>query len=63
MSNDELTRLSAVELAAVIRMRKVSPVEVTKGVLARIERLNPALNVFVTLHTKAALCWAADGAG
>ena len=59
MSNDELTRLSAVELAAMIRTRKASPVEVTKGILARIEKLNPALNAFVTLHTDEALCSAA----
>ncbi|MBI5759609.1 MAG: amidase, partial [Planctomycetales bacterium] len=59
MPHDELAFLSAVELAAMIRTRKVSPVEVTKAVLARIERHNPALNAFVTMHAEEALCSAA----
>jgi aspartyl-tRNA(Asn)/glutamyl-tRNA(Gln) amidotransferase subunit A len=56
MPDDELTRLSAVELAAMIRARKVSSVDVMKATLARIERQNPAINAFVTLHTEEALC-------
>jgi Asp-tRNA(Asn)/Glu-tRNA(Gln) amidotransferase A subunit family amidase len=39
----------ATELAALIRKKKVSPVEVTDAVLARIEKLNPTLNAYVTL--------------
>src|SRR5258705_10704951 len=31
-----------------IRAKKLSPVELTRGVLARIEKVNPALNAFVT---------------
>jgi amidase len=46
---DELTRLSAVKLAAMIRGREVSPVEVVEAHLHRIERLNPKLNAIVTL--------------
>jgi Asp-tRNA(Asn)/Glu-tRNA(Gln) amidotransferase A subunit family amidase len=46
MSADELTRLSAAELAMRIRSKAVSPVEVTDAVLARIDRLNPRLNAF-----------------
>jgi aspartyl-tRNA(Asn)/glutamyl-tRNA(Gln) amidotransferase subunit A len=56
MPNDELDFLSAVDLAAMIRTRKVSPVEVIKAALARIEQHNPALNAFVTMHTEEALC-------
>ncbi len=56
MPNDELTRLSGVELAAMIRARKISPVEVTKAVLAQIERHNPALNAIVTMNKEEALC-------
>ncbi len=41
MTSDELCWLSATDLAALIRRRKVSPVEVVEGVLDRIERLNP----------------------
>lgn len=56
MLNDELAYLSAVELAALIRARKVSPVEVMRATLARIERFNPALNAFVTVQAEEALC-------
>jgi aspartyl-tRNA(Asn)/glutamyl-tRNA(Gln) amidotransferase subunit A len=59
MPDDELAMLSAVELAAMIRTRKVSPVDVTKAVLARIERHNPVLNAFVTIQAEEALCAAA----
>ena len=52
MSHDELGFLSAVELAALIRTRRVSPVEVMRATLARIERFNPALNAFVTVQGK-----------
>jgi Asp-tRNA(Asn)/Glu-tRNA(Gln) amidotransferase A subunit family amidase len=45
----ELTRLSAVELARLIRARAVSPVEVVGAYLRRIEAVNPALNAVVTL--------------
>ena len=56
MPNDELTRLSAVELASMIRTRKVSSVDVTKAVLDRIEQHNPAINAFVTNHREEAIC-------
>jgi aspartyl-tRNA(Asn)/glutamyl-tRNA(Gln) amidotransferase subunit A len=49
MASEELCWLSATELAALIRRRKVSPVEVVDAVLARIARLNPQLNAFVTV--------------
>lgn len=45
----DLCWLPATELAALIRARKVSPVEVTEALLARIERLNPPLNAFCTV--------------
>ncbi|HEY0546634.1 MAG TPA: amidase [Pyrinomonadaceae bacterium] len=46
---DELTTKSLMELAALIRSREVSPVEVLEAHLSRIERLNPQLNAIVTL--------------
>ena len=49
MASDELCWLSATDLAALIRRRKVSPVEVVDAVLERIERLNPQLNAYVTV--------------
>jgi len=45
----ELTRLSAAELALRMRTRKVSPVEVVEAYLRRIEAANPSLNAVVTL--------------
>jgi aspartyl-tRNA(Asn)/glutamyl-tRNA(Gln) amidotransferase subunit A len=51
MGNDDLCFLSIAELASLMRTRTVSPVEVTEAHLARIERLNPALNAFVTVMT------------
>ena len=42
MASDELCWLSATDLAALIRRRKVSPVEVVDAVLDRIEQLNPS---------------------
>ncbi len=54
MARDELCWLPATALAAMIRTRKVSPVEVVDAVLARIEKLNPRLNAFVTVTDEAA---------
>jgi len=48
---DDLCFLSIAELASLMRARTVSPVEVTEAHLARIERLNPTLNAFVTIMT------------
>ncbi len=49
MADERLCWMPATELAALIRRRKVSPVEVVDAVLDRIERINPRLNAFVTL--------------
>lgn len=46
------------ELAEQIRQRFVSPMELTKQCLARIERLNPALNAFITVTSDQALAQA-----
>jgi len=46
---DELCWMTAEQLAAEIRTRAVSPVEVVEAMLARIEQLNPQLNAIVTL--------------
>lgn len=56
---DELAFLSAVELAALMRSRRVSPVEVMRQTLVRIERINPILNAFVTIQAEEAKCSAA----
>ena len=48
MTDVDLCYTPATELAAMIRTRKLSPVELTRAVLARIETLNPVLNAFCT---------------
>ena len=48
MSND-LTHKSATELAALIKSRALSPVELLNASLATIARVNPKLNAIVTL--------------
>jgi aspartyl-tRNA(Asn)/glutamyl-tRNA(Gln) amidotransferase subunit A len=48
-SDADLCFLSIAELASLMRARTVSAVEVTEAHLARIERLNPTLNAFVTV--------------
>jgi aspartyl-tRNA(Asn)/glutamyl-tRNA(Gln) amidotransferase subunit A len=51
----ELTTLSLIEASALIRSRKASPVELTNACLTQIERLNPALNAFITVTRDPAL--------
>ena len=47
--------LSLTEVAAQLRERKLSSVEVTRALLARIERWQPKLNAFVRIEADAAL--------
>jgi Asp-tRNA(Asn)/Glu-tRNA(Gln) amidotransferase A subunit family amidase len=54
MSDTDLCYIPATELAAAIRAKKVSPVEVVNAVLARIEQLNPQLNAFCLVTADAA---------
>lgn len=54
MHSDDLAFMPATELAAAIRARKVSPVEVVEAVLTRIGALNPRLNAYSTLTSEAA---------
>ncbi len=51
----ELCFLTATELAAMIRTRQVSAVEVMQAHLAQIERVNPKVNAIVTLDAEGAL--------
>ena len=52
---DDLTALSLWDTGELVRARKVSPVELTNACLARIERLNPVLNAFITVTADRAL--------
>jgi Asp-tRNA(Asn)/Glu-tRNA(Gln) amidotransferase A subunit family amidase len=55
MAADDLCWMPASEMVGLFKKRKLSPVEVMRAVLARIERLNPRLNAFVTLTADQAL--------
>jgi aspartyl-tRNA(Asn)/glutamyl-tRNA(Gln) amidotransferase subunit A len=57
-STDDLTSMSIRDVAELVRKKKVSPVELTKASLARIEQFNPALNAFITVTADAALAQA-----
>ena len=54
-AGDELAFLTISELSELIRTRKVSPVEVTRATLQRIEKLNPILNAYITVTTEQAI--------
>ena len=51
----ELHHLTLAELNEGLRARRFSSVEITKHFLARIERLNPALNALITVTAEQAL--------
>jgi len=51
----DLHWLTMAEAAALVRRRRVSPVELVRAALARIERLQPKLNAFITVTGEAAL--------
>ena len=46
---EELCFMSATALRDRIRQRALSPVEITRAVLDRAERLQPELNCFITI--------------
>ncbi len=54
MGTDELALMSAADLAAAIRAKRVSPVEAVEAVLRRIERVNPAINAYCTVTAELA---------
>ncbi len=55
MTGADLCDTPATQLVALIRAKKLSPVELTRAVLERIERLNPVVNAFCTVTADAAL--------
>jgi len=55
MSKHDLAFLSVSELARLFRTRKLSPVELTKHFLDRIDSLNPEVNAYVTVTADLAL--------
>jgi aspartyl-tRNA(Asn)/glutamyl-tRNA(Gln) amidotransferase subunit A len=54
-SDSEFAFLSIAKIAKLFRNRKLSPVELTRSLLARIEKHNPQLNAFLTVTPELAL--------
>jgi aspartyl-tRNA(Asn)/glutamyl-tRNA(Gln) amidotransferase subunit A len=54
MAKDDLCWLTGAELAALIRKKKVSPVEAVDAVLDRIAAVNPRLNAYCTITAEPA---------
>jgi aspartyl-tRNA(Asn)/glutamyl-tRNA(Gln) amidotransferase subunit A len=54
-TSSDLTNLNLHEVASMIKEKKISPVEITRACLARIEQLNPSLNAFITVTAESAL--------
>ncbi|MFO7276694.1 MAG: amidase [Pseudomonadota bacterium] len=51
----ELTELTLEEASRLIRSRELSPVELTQAYLARIDRVNPRINAYITVTADIAL--------
>src|SRR5258708_5296887 len=56
----DLTKLSLSAASDLVRRKRVSPVELTQACLARIEKLNPKLNAFITITADSALAQARE---
>jgi aspartyl-tRNA(Asn)/glutamyl-tRNA(Gln) amidotransferase subunit A len=52
---DSLAFLTISELSELIRTRKISPVEITRLMLQRIEKFNPVLNAYITVTSEQAM--------
>jgi aspartyl-tRNA(Asn)/glutamyl-tRNA(Gln) amidotransferase subunit A len=55
MTDQDICWMSAVDLAKAIKKKKLSPVEVVRVVLERIEDINPKVNAYVTVTADSAL--------
>jgi len=53
-----IVRHSLLNASSLLRSRKLSPVELVQDCLAKIEKLNPALNAFITVTADAAVAQA-----
>lgn len=53
--HDDIAWMPATEMAAAIRAKKLSPVEVTKSLLARIEKVNASINAYCLVTPEMAL--------
>ena len=55
MKDGDLAELSLLDASREVRNKRISPVALTQACLARIERLNPKLNAFITVTAGQAL--------
>jgi aspartyl-tRNA(Asn)/glutamyl-tRNA(Gln) amidotransferase subunit A len=55
VKNEDVERLTIAGSGGAIKNRKISPVELTQAYLSRIERVNPAINAYVTVTADEAL--------
>jgi len=60
MKADQLVQLTIAEAARSFQAGELSPTELTRAYLERIEALDPKLNAFVTLLPEAAVAEAAE---
>jgi len=58
MTDTDLAFASIEEVARLYRQRKLSPVELTKLMLARIEQLNPKINAYISVTAELAIAQA-----
>ena len=63
MNATDLCYTPATRLAAMIRAKEISPVELTRAVLERIERVNPKVNAFCVVLAEQALTSAREAEG
>ena len=61
--NSELCALGVRDLARLYRMRELSPVDVVRATIERIERLNPALNAYIAVLSESAMAASPRGRG
>ena len=54
-SHEQLLSLSLAEASELVRARKVSPLDLTRACLSRIQAVDPKLNAFITLTAERAL--------
>jgi aspartyl-tRNA(Asn)/glutamyl-tRNA(Gln) amidotransferase subunit A len=59
-TTSDLTSLTIQDASEQLRKKRISPVELTKACLARIDRLNPTLNAFITVTGDSALATARE---
>jgi aspartyl-tRNA(Asn)/glutamyl-tRNA(Gln) amidotransferase subunit A len=60
LAKEDLAGLSITEAAALVHRRQVSPLDLTRACLDRIDRLNPRINAFITVTATEALSQARE---